>query len=198
MILRNLSLFGVLCASIVLSACGAGYRWSHASALNTIAAYQAFLVQYPNDPHAADAQARIAKLQDERAWTVAQIASSVQGYQQYLTAEPNGAHVQVARDVILARERDAAWRTAETNETAQSLRAFLDKYPSGSEADEARDRLKAISGYRAEFGTARSQRLADRERDVLAKRFGKDLRQVVVLEHDSKDRDYRIASAPMC
>jgi hypothetical protein len=67
----------------------------------------------------------------------------------------------------------------------------------GSEADEARDRLKAIAGYRAEFGTARSQQLADRERDALTMRFGKDLRQVVVLEPDANDRNYRITSAPM-
>ena len=118
MILRHLSLTGILCGTVLLSACGAGYEWSHASTLNTIAAYQTFLSKYPNDPHAVDAQSRIAKLQDEQAWTTAQIASSVQGYQQYLTAEPNGAHVQVARDEIVTRERDAAWRTAQTNETA--------------------------------------------------------------------------------
>ncbi|MGC2032302.1 MAG: hypothetical protein WA642_19955 [Steroidobacteraceae bacterium] len=197
MIPRRLSLIGILCGIVLLSACGAGYEWSHASALNNIDAYQKFLSRYPNDPHAVDAQRRIAKLQDEQAWTTAQIASRVEGYQQYLKAEPNGAHAQVARDEILTRERDAAWRTAQTNETQQSLQDFINKYPSSSETDEARDRLKAIAGYRAVFGVARSQRLADRERDALTKRFPKDLRQVVVLEPDAKDRDYRITSAPM-
>jgi outer membrane protein assembly factor BamD (BamD/ComL family) len=197
MILRRFSLIGILCGSVLLSACGAGYEWSHASTLNTIAVYQTFLSKYPNDSHAVDAQSRIAKLRDEQAWTTAQIASSLQGYQQYLTAEPNGAHAQGAREEIVTREQAAAWQTAQTNETAQSLQGFLIKYPSGSDADEARDRLKAIAGYRAEFGAARSQRRADHERDALTKRFGKELRQVVVVEPDAKDRDYRITSSPM-
>jgi hypothetical protein len=197
MILRSLSLIGILCGTALLSACGAGYEWSHASTLNTIASYQTFLSKYPNDSHAVDAQSRIGKLQDEQAWTAAQIASSVQGYQQYLTAEPDGAHAQGAHEEIITRERAAAWQTAQTNETAQSLQDFLNEYPSGTEADEARDRLKAIAGYRAEFGAARSERRADHERDALMKRFGKELRQVVVVEPDAKDRDYRITSAPM-
>jgi hypothetical protein len=197
MILRRLSLTGILGGTVLLGACGAGHEWSEASNLNTIAAYQKFLSEYPNDPHAVDARGRIANLQEERAWTTAQIASSIQGYQQYLRAEPDGAHAQAAHEEIVTRERDAAWQIAQTNETAQSLQAFIDKYPSTSEADEARDRLKEIAGYRAELGTARSERSADRERDVLTKRFGKDLRQVVVLQPDANDRDYRITSTPM-
>ena len=188
MILRRLSLHGILCCTVLLSACGARYEWSHVSALNTVAAYQKFLSEYPTDRHAVDAQRRIATLQDRRAWTTAQIASSIQGYQQYLTAEPNGAHVQGARDEILTRERDAAWQALQTHATAQSLRDFINKYPSSSEADEARDKLQAIAGYRAELGSVHSERLADLERDALAKHFGKDLRQVVVLEPDANDR----------
>lgn len=197
MILRPLFLTGLLCGSVLLSACGAGYEWSHASTLNSIAAYRKFLSKYPNDPHAVDAQGRIAKLRDERAWTTAQIASSIEGYQQYLRAEPDGAHARVARENVVTRERDAAWQAAQRNETALSLRAFIDRYPSSSEADEARDKLEVIAGYRAEFGIARSERRADRERDALTKRFGKDLRKVIVLEPDANDRDYRVTSAPM-
>ena len=198
MILRRLSLLtGILCGTVLLGGCGAGYEWSHATTLNTTAAYQKFLSEYPTDPHAVDAQKRIATLQDQRAWTTAQIASSAQGYQRYLAAEPNGSHVRAARDEIETRERDAAWQKVQTHVTAQSLRDFINKYPSSDEADDARDRLNAIAGYRAELGTARSGRLADRERNALAKRFGKDLRQVVILEPHAKDRDYRITSAPM-
>jgi hypothetical protein len=197
MIQRLLPLGGILCATALLGACGPGHEWSHASSLNTVAAYQKFLSEYPTDPHAADAQSRIATLQDERAWATAQIASTVAGYQQYVTAEPNGAHVQAARDEIVTRERDAAWQTAQTHPTAESLREFINKFPSSSEADEAREKLETIAGYRAELGAARSERLARRERDALERRFGKDLRQVVILEPDAKDPEYRITSAPM-
>jgi hypothetical protein len=84
---------------------------------------------------------------------------------------------------------------SQTNATAQSLQDFLQKYPTGMEADAARDKLKVLAGYRAELGTAHSKRLA--ERDTLAKRFGNNFPQVVVLEPDASSHDYRITSAPM-
>jgi outer membrane protein assembly factor BamD (BamD/ComL family) len=198
MIARRLVLPGFLSCAVLLVACGsAKYEWSQATNLNTIAAYQTFLAKYPNDVHTADANNRIAELKDAQAWNAAQVAASAEGYQQYLTAEPNGTHAQAARDEIEARERAAAWRSAQTNETAQSLQDFLQKYPTGMEADAARDKLKMLTGYRAELGTAHSKRLAERERDALAKRFGKNFQQVVVLEPDANSHDYRITSAPM-
>jgi hypothetical protein len=198
MIARRLSLRGLIFSAVLLAACGsAKYEWSQANSLNTVAAYQTFLSKYPNDVHATDAMRRIAELQDAQAWSTAQTASTVQGYQQYLSAEPKGAHLQAAQDEIASRERSAAWHSVEANETAQSLQEFLQKYPTGTEADRARDKLKILAGYRAELGVAHSQQQADRERDALAKRFGKELQQVLVLEPDTNNRDYRIASAPM-
>jgi outer membrane protein assembly factor BamD (BamD/ComL family) len=198
MIARRLSLLSLICCAALLAACSSPkYDWSQANAMNTIAAYQTFLSKHPSDVHAVDAKSRIAALQDEQAWSTAQVASSVQGYQQYLSAEPNGVHVAAAREEAARRERLTAWRTAQTNETAQSLEEFLQKYPSGDEADQARDKLKTIAGYRAELAMTRSRSLADRERDALAKRFGKALQQVVVLAPDEKSHDYRITSARM-
>jgi outer membrane protein assembly factor BamD (BamD/ComL family) len=198
MIARRLVLPGLLSCAVLLAACGsAKYEWSQANNLNTIAAYQSFLAKYPNDVHAADANSRIAELKDVQAWNAAQVASSVEGYQQYLSAEPSGAHAQAARDEIVTRQRAAAWRSVQANQTAQSLQDFLQKYPTGMEADAARDKLKILTGYRAELGTAHSERSAKRERDTLAKRFGKSFQQVVVLEPDANSHDYRITSAAM-
>jgi hypothetical protein len=195
---RRLIFAELLCCTVLLVACGsAKYEWSQASNLNTIAAYQAFVSKYPNDVHAVDASNRIAELKDTQAWSAAQVASSVEGYQQYLTVEPSGAHAQAAREEIATRQRAAAWRTAQTNPTPQSLQDFLETYPTGMEADAARDKLKMLAGYRAELGTAHSKRLAERERDTLAKRFGKNFQQVLVLEPDANSHDYRITSAPM-
>ena len=196
-IARHVSLLGIFCGTALLSACGAKHEWSQANSANSIAGYEKFLSAYPRDSHAIDARNRIVRLQDEQAWTVAQIATNIQGYQQYLAAEPNGAHAQAARDEIMARERDAAWRTAQASDNVQSLQDFVNKYPSSSEAVEARDRLKVIAGYRAEFGSARSERLADRQRDLLAKRFGKALSKVTVIKPDADNQNYRITSAPM-
>lgn len=202
MITRPFAVFAgvlaLLSGTALLGACGsAKYEWSQATTLNTVAAYQTYLSKYPNDAHVADAKSRIVVLKDEQAWTAAQAASTVKSYQDYLTAEPNGVHAQAARDEIATSERTAAWRAAQTNPTAQSLQEFLQKYPSGPEADRARDKLKAIAGYRAEFGTAHTEQLANRERDGLAKRLGKDSQQLIVLAPDANNRDYRLTSAPM-
>jgi outer membrane protein assembly factor BamD (BamD/ComL family) len=195
---RHLVLPGLLCCAVFLAACGsAKYEWSQANSLNTIAAYQAFVSKYPNDVHAAEANNRIAELKDAQAWNAAQVASSVEGYQQYLTAEPSGAHAQAARDEMVTRERVAAWRTAQMSGTVQSLQDFLQKYPTGAEADAARDKLQTLAGYRAELGTAHTKQVAERERDTYAKRFGKNIQQVIVLEPDANSHDYRITSAPM-
>jgi len=198
MIARRFVLPGILFCAVFLVACGsAKYEWSQASSLNTIAAYQAFLTKFPNDVHAADANNRIVELKDTQAWNAAQVASSVEGYQQYLGAEPSGTHAPAARDEIVTRERAVAWRSAQTNQTTQSLQDFLQKYPTGMEADAARDKLKMLTGYRAELGTAHSKRLAEHERDNLAKHFGKSFQQVIVLGPDANSHDYRITSAPM-
>ncbi|HTV95246.1 MAG TPA: hypothetical protein VME42_04570 [Steroidobacteraceae bacterium] len=193
---RRLSL--ILCCAVALAACSSpGAQWSKATATNTIPAYQSFLSKYPNDVHAPDAKSRIAQLQDEEAWNQAQVASTAAGYQQYLTQEPNGAHAQAARDEISSRERADAWQAVQKNPTAQSLQAFLQKYPTGDQADQARQQLAQITGYRAELGTAHSEKSADRKRESLERRFGKDLQKVVVLEPDTSNHDYRITSAPM-
>jgi outer membrane protein assembly factor BamD (BamD/ComL family) len=197
MIGRHLALLSC-CAA--LAACNsANYGWSRATTLDTIAAYQTYLSKYPNGPHAVDAQSRIAALQDEKAWNTAQVASSLEGYQQYLATEPNGAHAQTARDDVAMYERENAWRTAQTNGTTQAYEEFLKQYPTGSEADAARDKLKTLAGYRAELGMSRTEKQADRRRDALAKRFGKDLQNqnVEVLAPDANSREFRITSAPM-
>lgn len=198
MIFRHFGIPAILCCAAVLTACGsAKYEWSQASTLNTIAAYQTFLSKYPNDAHAADARSRITQLQDEQAWATAQLTSTTDGYRQYLSAEPEGAHAAAAHEEIASRERSLAWQNAQTHETAQSLQEFLQKYPTGMEADRAREKLKMLAGYRAELGTAHSEKQADRERDALTKRFGSNFPQVLVLEPDATRHDYRITSVPM-
>jgi hypothetical protein len=190
--------FSVVVLVAALAGChSANYEWSQATTINTIAAYQEYLNRYPNDVHVVEAQSRIAALQDEGAWNKAQVASTVEGYQQYLSSEPNGTHVQAAQDEITSRERAAAWRSAQTANTAQAFQDFLTKYPTGLEADQAHKKLDSLFGFRAELATAHNSKLADRKRDEIEKRFGKDLTGIVVLEPDATTHDYRIASGLM-
>jgi hypothetical protein len=186
-----------LACAIALAACTAGWEWSHAASENTISSYRRFLSKYPHDVHAADAQKRIAAFQDEDAWNQAQVASTVEGFQRYLTAEPHGAHARVAREDITLRERAYAWQLLAGKETPASLEDFLAKYPSGSESDQARQKLATLIGYRADLGSFASRSSAERERAQLARRFKKALPQVVILQPDKQDHEFRITSVPM-
>jgi hypothetical protein len=187
----------ILCAAALAACSSAASDWSRASEINTLPAYQQFLSRYPNDAHATEARDRIAALRDDQAWNAAQIASSLDGYRQYLTTEPKGAHAGAAQQEIVSLQRAADWRAAQIADTADALQGFITRYPDSTEADAARDKLKTLTGYRAELSTAHSEKAANRERDKLAQRFGKNLPQLVVIAPSMGEHTYEIASAPM-
>jgi hypothetical protein len=196
MVVRR-SLLAVCCVGPLAACHSPQSDWERATRANTVAAYQTFLTQHPSDARDEQARLRIGQLKDEQAWNQAQIASTAEGYQQYLAAEPQGAHAPEARDQIASRERAAAFEAAQKANTAEALQAFVKKYPNTGEADEAGAALKRLEAYRAELATAHSRRDADRERRELAKRFGKALPEIVILDPDPSAPEYRITSAPM-
>jgi hypothetical protein len=182
----------------VLAACHSGQSdWAAATKSNTVAAYQTFLKQHPNDPHDTQARERIGQLEDEAAWNQAQVASTVEGYQQYLATEPQGAHAQEARDQVVSRQRSSDLQKAQQANTAEALQAFIQKYPGTDEAEQARTALDHLASYRTELASAHSRSAADRERRELARRFAKELPQVVVLTPDASAPEYRVTSGPM-
>jgi hypothetical protein len=180
----------------VLASCSSS-EWSKASTANTISAYQEFLARHPRNAHAHDAAMRLAALKDDQAWNTAQVASSIEGYQQYIAAEPNGAHLQIARENVTSRERADTWQALQANMTAITLKQFLQKFPSGPEADQARDELAILAGYRAELATASNRAAAERERLRLARRFRKLLPQMVLLQPNRANPEFRITSGAM-
>ena len=190
-------LISACCVTAALLASCSSSDWSKASSANTIGAYQEFLAKHPRSAHAHDAAMRLAALKDDKAWNTAQVASSVEGYQQYLAAEPNGAHVMVAHENVTARERADAWQALQADMTPTMLEQFLEKFPSGPEADQARDKLAIVAGYRAELATAPNRAAAERERALLARRFRKVLTQMVLLQPNRDNPEFRITSGAM-
>jgi len=195
-ILRGMALLTV----IVLLACSSSESdWKKADAQGTLAAYQSFLKDHPNNAHADQARDRIYALVDEQAWADAQKTNTLESFQTYLQKQPKGVHSAEAHDGIAAFERSAAWKVARASATATALQEFLEKYPQGPEADQARTQLQTLKAgeYRLQLAAFRSQREAETARAKLQARYGKELREVTVVPATPPDKLNRMESAPM-
>jgi hypothetical protein len=127
----------------LLSACDliADSDWHKATIANTIAGYETFLQEHPDNKHADNARGRILALRDEHAWSAAKASNSIAGFEEYLKAHGGGVHVGGAKYQITALQRAAAWKAIQNDPSAASLQAFLSVYPQGSESNEARAKL---------------------------------------------------------
>ena len=152
--------FLVLCliTAGALAACSnPNADWQKANQQNTVAAYQQFIQQHPNDARVPQARNRIDALNDEQAWTTAKNANTLDAYQQYLQQEPNGMHATDAQDKVNALQADAAWQNAQSTNTAAGYQDFLQKYPNASQAAQAQDALKKLTGFQALLASTRSK-----------------------------------------
>jgi outer membrane protein assembly factor BamD (BamD/ComL family) len=161
-----------------------------------VAAYQQFLSNHPTGQHSVDAADRIRALQDEQAWAQAKQANTAEGYRDYLQKQPAGTHVKEAQEAVTAAQRAADWTEAQSKGTVAAIQDFLGKYPGGTEADQARAKLSALSGYKVELASAKTQKRAEKEREHLRTQYGNILHDVVVVP-DNSGKSYRLESAPM-
>jgi len=195
-ILRGMAILTV----VVLLACSSSESdWKKADAQGTVAAYQAFLKDHPNNAHADQARDRIHALEDEQAWADAQKTNTLESFQTYLQNQPKGVHSAEAHDRIATLERSAAWRVAQASATPTVLQEFLQKYPQGPEADQARAQLQTLKDgeYRVQLASFRSKHEAETVRARLQARYGKELREVTVVPATPPDKLNRVESAPM-
>src|SRR5665213_2291141 len=94
----------LVCAGAVLSACGlmADSDWHKATLANSIAAYETFVQEHPDNKHADNARGRILALRDEHAWSAARAGNNIASYEGYLKAESGGVRVGDAKYQITA------------------------------------------------------------------------------------------------
>ena len=194
---KSLLVLCVITAGALAACSNPTADWQKANQQNSVAAYQQFIQQHPNDARVSQAHDRINALQDEAAWTTAQSTNTLDGYQQYLQAEPNGMHAADAQDKVNALQSDAAWSTAQSTNTAAGYQDFLQKYPNSPHAGDATAALKQLQGYQLLLGTARSQATADKLTQHLKDKFGSDLQDVVEVPPTGKSKTIEIRSAGM-
>ncbi len=194
---KSLLVLCVITAGVLAACSNPTADWQKANQQNSIAAYQQFIQQHPNDARVAQARDRINALQDEQAWTTAQSTNTLDGYQQYLQQEPNGMHAADAQDKVNSLQSDAAWSSAQSTNTAAGYQDFLQKYPNSPHAADAQAALKQLTGYQLLLGSARSQAVADKLTQRLKDKFGSDLQDVVEVPPTGKSKTIEIRSAGM-
>jgi cell division protein FtsN len=85
---------------MVLALCGCSRQqsdWQKARESNTTDAYEQFLKKYPSGEFAAQAQARVKGLYEERDWQKARDADTPEAYQVFLKQYPEGKWTEEAR-----------------------------------------------------------------------------------------------------
>ncbi|MFZ0501015.1 MAG: SPOR domain-containing protein [Steroidobacteraceae bacterium] len=194
---KSFLVLGVIIAGALVACSNPTADWQKANQQNSIAAYQQFIQQHPNDARIAQARDRINALTDEQAWTTAQSTNTLDGYQQYLQQEPNGMHAADAQDKVNSLQSEAAWSSAQSTNTAAGYQDFLQKYSNSPHTADAQAALAQLTGYQALLGSARSQAAADKMAKRLKDKFGSDLQDVVEVPPTGKSKTIEIRSAGM-
>jgi outer membrane protein assembly factor BamD (BamD/ComL family) len=186
----------LLTAATVWACSSVQEDWNKANTANTISAYQEYLSKHPTGEYSIQASDRIHSLQDDEAWSQAKQANTLDAYHDYLQKQPAGSHTKDAQDAVTTLQRSADLKTAESTGTAAALQDFLKKYSTGPEADEARAKLSALSDYRVQLASAKTEKQAQSERDHLRTKYGSILHDVVVVP-DNSGKGFGVTSAPM-
>jgi cell division septation protein DedD len=98
--MRNtgICLVGIVLGTLALAGCShESADWKTATAADSAKAYQQFLQQHPKSANAAQAQARIAQIADDRDWQAAAAADTREAYGQYVAQHADGKWAQEAR-----------------------------------------------------------------------------------------------------
>lgn len=115
--------------------------WKEASESNTLAAYENFLMQYPNGNYAAAAKAQVRDMRDSALWSTATELQSLQGYNSYLAEFPDGLHSEEARRLIYSIGLEEEWIAAQQHDTTRDYQAYIEKYPDSRHMSAARQKL---------------------------------------------------------
>ena len=130
--------------------------YEDAKRINTRAAYQAVIDNFPGTVYATLSEEWISKLDevspsDQTAetvfWETIKDSEDPADFEAYLTQFPGGLHAQVARhwrDKLRVEADDRAYARADSLGTSEAYRDYLVSYPSSRNAEQAREHLKFI------------------------------------------------------
>ncbi len=131
----------IFAAALLVCSC-ANMHWKQAQTTNTIAAYEEFLANYPDNTHAADARARIETLLFEKA----SCANTIEAYEEFLNSYPTGGLSNKAQSAI----EDLVYGAAASSNAATDFQDYLKRYPDGRFASLAQQKISELSIEKAQ------------------------------------------------
>jgi len=110
--MRAVLVLAVVIGSIALGGCSRQESaWRQAERQDSVAAYEAYLRDYPAGAHAPEARTRLSDLREQQEWDRALRFNTPEAFQRYLSRYPSGRYAEAARgrlsDFLLAREPTA-------------------------------------------------------------------------------------------
>jgi cell division protein FtsN len=193
----------VLCCAVVLGLAGCSRQqsdWEKARAANSAEAYEQFLKNYPNGEFAAQAQARVKELYEERDWQKARDTDTPEAYQAFLKQYPEGKWTEEARirvENFTLAQAPSGTSAPDTAANAPSAAAIPPAAPAKSPAASTPPAAPAATGaYGIQLGAFKSGgAAADRRWERLQKQFPSvlaGLTHKVVSTKSSKGTVYRL------
>ncbi|MBA3563981.1 MAG: hypothetical protein H0W33_08230 [Gammaproteobacteria bacterium] len=134
--------------------------WEDASTEDTVAAYDAYLEDYPDGEHAAEARARRDSLAESQAWEEAQAADTPDAYEAYLADHESGPHAADARDLVAEASAASDWQEARSANTAEAYGAYARSHPDDARSAEARMLSRIAEGRPPNMGKVRARILS--------------------------------------
>ncbi len=141
--IRTLALPLVL-AALMAGCNGQGAAWQDAQQADTVPAYQQFLDDYPDSPHAGDARQRLQALQRAQSWAQATQADTIDAYQKFLGEYSSGDEVDQARQRLAELQREKDWSELSDSNDIQALEAFADRNQGTALAEQAQQRIDEL------------------------------------------------------
>ncbi len=143
--------------------------FQQAASLNTIQAYNTYLISYPNGSHSEEANVKIAGIKEqedaEREKDATDLALRQQenaaARERRLAAEREAE--KKAGEEKRVREDDSFYQSAVMMNTPQSYTTYLTNYPNGRHVEEAQKKLGALDAEAAEKARAVAEEAAKKD-----------------------------------
>jgi len=119
--------------------------WAACQNAGTVAAYEAFLAQFPNRRHHSEAKEMLRFLKEENAWQTARQDNSIASYLRYQDNYPQGRYFAQSVQAIADLEDAQDWATAQRRNTIAAYLQYQTRHPNGqyrSQAQQAVQRLR--------------------------------------------------------
>lgn len=118
--------------------------WQATLGLNSMAAYEQYLADYPQGKYREEARGQLSILQENACWQQARVAATVAAYRAYIDRYPQGRFRQEALRALQTEEEEACWQRARTTGLSHLIYQYLDYFPEGRHITEARALLEAL------------------------------------------------------